>query len=91
MTGYHPQNRLTSLVDAFVCCMGQLMLICDHMTRYPASEDADPAPEVLRRLMCQILEPDLAHRPTDCATVTRVIKEISARIDSELCLVEPEP
>jgi len=25
------------------------------------------------------------------ATVTRVIKEISARIDSDLCLVEPEP
>jgi hypothetical protein len=71
--------------------MGQLMLICDHMTRCPASDDADPAPVVLRRLMCDILEPDLGHRTADMATVTRVIKEISARIDSDLCLVEPEP
>jgi hypothetical protein len=71
--------------------MGQLMVICDHMTRYPAADDADPAPEVLRRLLCEILEPDLAHRSTDTATVTRVISEISARIDSDLCLVEPEP
>jgi hypothetical protein len=70
--------------------MGQLMLICDHMTRHPACDGADPAPEVLRRLLCEILEPDLGHRATDTATVTRVINEISARIESDLCLVEPE-
>jgi hypothetical protein len=91
MTPPDPQSHLASLVDAFLCCMGQLMLICDHMTRYPPAEDADPAPEVLRRLMCAILEPDLGHRTADTATVTRVIKEISARIDSDLCLVDPEP
>jgi hypothetical protein len=91
MTEHDPQSHLASLVDAFLCCMGQLMLICDHMTRYPASDDADPAPVVLRRIMCEILEPDLRHRTADCATVTRVIKEISARIDSDLCLVDPEP
>jgi hypothetical protein len=66
------------------------MLICDHMSRYPASDDADPPPEVLRRLMCDILAPDLGHRTANCATVTRVIKEISARIESDLYLVEPE-
>ncbi|HEX3263225.1 MAG TPA: hypothetical protein VHR37_06135 [Solirubrobacterales bacterium] len=90
MTRHDPQSHLASLVDAFICCMGQLMLICDHMTRYPAAAGADPAPEVLRRLMCEILEPDLGHRSADTATVTRVIKEISARIDSDLCLVDPE-
>jgi hypothetical protein len=90
MTRHEPQSHLASLVDAFLCCMGQLMLICDHMTRYPAAVGADPAPEVLRRLMCEILEPDLGHRSADTATVTRVIKEISARIDSDLCLVDPE-
>jgi hypothetical protein len=41
--------------------------------------------------MCEILEPDLGHRTADTTTVTRVIKEISARIDSDLCLVDPEP
>jgi hypothetical protein len=41
--------------------------------------------------MCEILEPDLGHRTADAATVTRVIKEISARIDSDLCLVDPGP
>jgi hypothetical protein len=91
MTRNVPQSHLASLVDAFLGCMGQLMLICDHMTRYPAADDADPAPEVLRRLMCEILEPDLGDRTVDTATVTRVIKEISARIDSDLCLVDPEP
>jgi hypothetical protein len=89
MTPHDPQDQLESLVDALLCCMGQLMLICDHMARFPAPDDAEPAPAVLRRLLCDILEPDLAHRPTDCATVTRVISEISARIDSDLCLVEP--
>lgn len=91
MTQHERRSQLTSLVDAFLCCMGQLMLICDHMTRFPAPADADPAPVVLRRLLCEVLEPDLAHRPTDCATVTRVINEISARIDSDLCLVDAEP
>ena len=67
------------------------MLICDHMSRYPAADDADPAPEVLRRLMCEILEPDLGRRTADTATVTSVIKEISARIDTDLCLVDPGP
>lgn len=90
MRRHDPQDQLASLVDAFLCCMGQLMLICDHMTRHPAPEDADPAPVVLRRLLCEVLEPDLAHHTADCATVTRVIKEVSARIDSDLCLVEPE-
>jgi hypothetical protein len=91
MTENDPQTHLASLVDAFLCCMGQLMLICDHMTRYPAADDAEPAPQVLRRVMREILEPDLAHRTAHCATVTRVVKEISARIDSDLCLVEPGP
>jgi hypothetical protein len=90
MTPRNPQDQFASLVDAFLCCMGQLMLICDHMSRFPAPDDAEPAPVVLRRLLCDILGPDLAHRPTDCATVTRVISEISARIDSDLCLVEPK-
>jgi hypothetical protein len=89
MTEHDPQTQLASLVDAFLCCMGQLMLICDHMTRYPGSDDADPAPVVLRRLLCDILASDLAHRTADCATVTRVINEISARIDSDLRLVDP--
>lgn len=48
-------------------------------------------PSSCAALLCDILEPDLAHRPTDCATVTRVMSEISARIDSDLCLVDPEP
>jgi hypothetical protein len=91
MTDHDPQTHLASLVDAFLCCMGQLMLICDHVTRYPASDDADPAPEVLRRIMCEILEPDLGHRTADCTTVTRVMNEISARIESDLYLAEPEP
>ena len=91
MTEHDPHTHLASLVDAFLACMGQLMLICDHMTRHSAAEDADPAPVVLRRLLCDILTPDLAHRTADCATVTRVVNEISARIESDLCLVEPEP
>lgn len=91
MTEHDSQTHLASLVDAFLACMGQLMLICDHMTRHPAPDDADPAPEVLRRLLCDILTPDLAHRTADCATVTRVVNEISARIESDLYLVDPEP
>jgi hypothetical protein len=91
MTEHDPQTQLALLVDAFLSCMDQLMVICDHMSRYPAPDDAEPAPAVLRRLMYEILEPDLGHRTADTATVTRVVKEISARIDSDLCLVEPGP
>jgi len=91
MTDHDRQTHLVSLVDAFLCCMGQLMLICDQMNRYQASDDAEPAPEVLRRIMCEILESDLGHRTADCATVTRVMNEISARIESDLYLAEPEP
>jgi hypothetical protein len=91
MTYDESETQLASLVAALLSCTGQLMLICDHMSRFPAPHDAEPAPVVLRRLLCDILEPDIAHRPTDCATVTRVISEISARIDSDLCLVDPEP
>lgn len=91
MTEHDPQPQLASLVDGFLSCMGQLMLICDHMARYPSPEGADPPPEVLRRLLCDILAPDLAHRTADCATVTRVVNEISARMESDLYLVEPEP
>jgi hypothetical protein len=91
MNEHDPKPHLASLVDAFLASMGQLMLICDHMTRHPAPDGAEPAPEVLRRLLCDILAPDLAHRTADCATVTRVVNEISARIESDLCLVDPEP
>jgi hypothetical protein len=90
MTEHDPQSQLAALVDAFLACMGQLMLICDHMARHPSTEDADPPPVVLRRLLCDILTADLAHRTADCATVTRVVNEISARIESDLYLVEPE-
>ena len=91
MADQDPQTQLASLVDAFLACMGQLMLICDHMTRHRPAADADPPPEVLRRLLCDVLAPDLAHRTADCATVTRVVNEISARIESDLYLIEPEP
>ena len=87
----HPRSHLESMVDGFLSCMGQLMLICNHMTEHPAPDGSEPAPLVLRRLLCDILEPDLAHRTADCATVTRVMSEISARIESDLYLVEPEP
>jgi hypothetical protein len=90
MTEHDRQSQLASLVDAFLCCMGQLMLICDHMARNHSPAATAPPQKVLRNLLCGILEPDLGHRTADTATVTRVINEISARIESDLCLVEPD-
>jgi hypothetical protein len=60
------ETPLDTLIDAILQSSGQLALLLDHLLR--ASErapgEADPAPDVLRRLLHDALEP-LARRRGD--------------------------
>jgi hypothetical protein len=83
----HPPDPLDMLVDAVLQSYGQLALVVEHMLR-SAGEGSEPLPDVLRRLLREVLTP-LAERrgDTDVALTAELLVAVTDVIGAELYLV----
>jgi hypothetical protein len=90
MTESESTNPLEWFIDALLQNAGQLMLIIDHMARYPSGGTESSFDDVLRRLLAEALEPGYRRRdPGDFASAAEVLVEARNAIDDQLVLVEP--
>ena len=84
------ENPLDTLIDAILQSYGQLALLLDHMLRASARApgDAEPVPDVLRRLLRDALGP-LAERrgDLDVAVAAEMLAAATDVIGQELYLV----
>jgi hypothetical protein len=93
MTEAESTNPLDWFVNSLLESAGRLMLIVDHMSRYPVDDPgARSVDEVLRELLTGTLERCYRRRhPADFATAATLLAEARTAIARELVLVEPEP
>lgn len=90
MTETESPNPLESFVDSLLQNAGQLMLIIDHMARYPSDEAESTFDDVLRRLLTDALEPAYRQRdPGEFANAAALLVEARKAIGEELVLIEP--
>jgi hypothetical protein len=90
MTESESTNPLDWFIDALLQNAGQLMLIIDHMARYPSGDTESSFDDVLRRLLAEVLEPGYRRRdPGDFASAAALLVEARNTIDEQLVLVEP--
>ncbi len=90
MTETESTDPLESFVDSLLQNAGQLMLIIDHMARYPSDEAESTFDEVLRRLLTDVLKPAYRRRePGEFATAAALLTEARDAIGADLMLVEP--
>ena len=85
-----PTDPLDMLVDAILQSYGQLAPVVEHMLR-SAGEGAEPVPDVLRRLLREVLGP-LAARSgdTDVAVAAELLARAADAIGGELYLAPAE-
>jgi len=82
-----PPDPLDMLVDAVLQSYGQLALVVEHMLRV-APEIPEPVPDILRRLLRDVLEPLAARRgETDVALTAELLGAATDVIGTELYLV----
>lgn len=90
MTECESTSPLEWFVDALLQNAGQLMLIIDHMARYPSDEAESTFDDVLRMLLTEALEPAYRRRdPGEFASAAALLGEARHAIGEELVLVEP--
>jgi hypothetical protein len=83
----HPTDPLDMLVDAVLHSYGQLALVVNHMLR-SATEESEPVPDVLGRLLREVLTPLAGRRgDTDVAVAAEVLAAATDVIGAELYLV----
>jgi hypothetical protein len=86
MTNHQP-DPLDMLVDALLQSYGQLALVVEHMLRASA-EGAEPVPDILRRLLREVLAPLTERRgETDVALTAELVAAATDVIGAELYLV----
>ena len=78
----------TEYVKALVGIGGQLVSTIDHMRRYPSPPDADSIPEVLTRLLTDIVDAELDRPPDDLYTSAAVLEATAKAIEQNLFLVD---
>ena len=85
-------NPLDRFVNSLLQSAGQLMLIIDHMARYPnPAPDAPPFDDVLRDLIKSALEDGLKDRkPADLVGAAVLLADVRDLIGNELFLVDPQ-
>jgi hypothetical protein len=92
MTETESTSPLDWFVDSFLQSTGQMMLIVDHMSRYPSDDSAEPFDETLRRLVAGVLEAEFQRRdPQEFAAAAALLATARELIGEEIFLVEPEP
>jgi hypothetical protein len=83
-------NPLDQFVDSLLESTAQLMLIVDHMQRYPSDPTAAPIDETLRRLVSSVLKPELDRRdPAELTSAAALLATARDVIGGEFFLVEP--
>jgi hypothetical protein len=92
MTDTDTTNPLDRFVNSLLQSAGQLMLIVDHMARYPdTAPDARPFDDVLHELIRGVLEDRLDDRkPADLVGAAVLLADLRELIDDQLLLVDPE-
>ena len=86
----HPPDPLDMLVDAVLQSYGQLALVVEHMLRV-APESLEPVPDILRRVLRDVLEPLATRRgDLDLAVTAEVLTAATDVIGTELYLVPTE-
>jgi hypothetical protein len=83
-------SPLDQFVDSLLESTAQLMLILDHMQRYPSDSAAAPIDETLRRLVASVLEPEFDRRdPAELTSAAALLATAREVIGEEIFLVEP--
>jgi hypothetical protein len=83
-------SALDQFVDSLLESTAQLMLILDHMQRYPSDSAAAPIDETLRRLVASVLEPEFDRRdPAELTSAAALLATAREVIGEEIFLVEP--
>ncbi len=85
----HPLDRF---VSSLLQSTGQLMLIVDHMARYPnTAPDAEAFDDVLHRLLRDTLAEALdGHDPAALAAAAALLADARKAIGDDIFLVDPE-
>jgi len=90
MTQTESKSSLESFIDSLLQTAGQLMLIVDHMSRYPSDSSKRSFDEVLSELLAGVLEPAYRKRdPRDFASAAALLAEVRSAIADEVVLVDP--
>jgi hypothetical protein len=79
-----------AFVPALVGIGGPLVTTIDHMHRH-ANPDADTIPEVLTRILTDIVDSELDHPPDDLYLTAAVLNATCHPMEENLFLVDPDP
>jgi hypothetical protein len=92
MTDTDTTNPLDWFVNSLLQSAGQLMLIVDHMARYPnTAPDAPPFDDVLRDLIRGALEGRFKDRePAKLVDAAVLLADVREVVGNELLLVDPQ-
>jgi hypothetical protein len=83
------ESPTTEYVKALVGIGGQLVSTIDHMRRHPSTApDADSIPEVLTRLLTDIVDAEVDRPPDDLYTSAAVLDATAKAIEENLFLVD---
>ena len=86
------RKPLQAFVDSLLQSTGQLMVIVDHMQRYPSDSAERSIDEALRTLLADVLEIKLERRrPAEFAAAASLIDSAREAIGGEILLAEPGP
>jgi hypothetical protein len=89
-----PAEAIGELTDELVRVGASLSQIVAHMSRSAAAAppDADPAGDILRRLLCEVLEPELdGHTVSELLDAAGIVALATDAINRDLFLVDVRP
>jgi hypothetical protein len=89
-------SQIESPTHAFVTALvgigGSLVTTIDHMRRHAnPAPDADTIPEVLTRILTDIVDSELDHPPDDLYLAAAVLNATCTAMQENLFLVDPDP
>ncbi|MCW3003578.1 MAG: hypothetical protein JWQ20_2876 [Conexibacter sp.] len=89
-----PAEAIGELTDELLRIGASLSQVVAHMSRSAAAAppDAEPLGEVLRRLLCEVLEPELdAHVVSELLDAAAIVGLATDAINRDLFLVDVRP
>jgi hypothetical protein len=82
------ESPTTEYVNALVGIGGQLVSTIDHMRRHSNAPDDDSIPEILTRLLTDIVDAEVNRPPDDLYTSAAVLDATAQAIEDNLFLVD---
>jgi hypothetical protein len=83
------ESPTTEYVNALVGIGGQLVSTIDHMRRQPNPPDNASIPEILTRLLSDLVDAEVDRPPDDLYASAAVLDATAKAIEENLFLVEP--